>query len=676
MTDDPDNRPKPLLRPSLFYGLKLRHAVALLACLAVVLILAGYFSVSAGKKAAFNAVTAQGRALTETLISSAEMIIEADDEFVNLGLDRISEKVAEFPLSNLASDESSLDRLREAVDADKAAIVKNGRIEKTSASRVFPLTNEAVEFWLDSLQVDPDIEIIYDFRAIDAERYFWGYFPYDEETGLFLAAKWRYGQHGNERLSLYHLLNIVGRESGVEYIMLQNLDGIVFASKKIASMPRISDDPFLQESLTSDTTVSRLLTFQDREVLETVRKFKSSEFEGLFRVGLSLYGYRRIADGMKRQVWLVVAALIILGMLGFGAVVGFQNFDLLKASFHKARIISQSLLDSLPGPVVAVDSRYRITDINAAAKSGFGLQSLPASGSDYHEVFPDDPFHFKQAIDSQRSTSFESSMGKADNRYFVTATPLIGYDGVALGAIAIAQDITDSRKLEDMAESRRRLSEMGALAASMAHEIRNPLNAIGITIQRLKAEIKPVEGKEDYNRFLDGLKTEIARLNSIIEKFLSVAQSIRPRMEEISISEVVSKVVDLFKHQADSRKIILDWNPSSDIDIQGDKAGLTQALVNVVKNSIEAVGSDGKIEISISISESKTRISVIDTGPGIEDVAAALKPFHTTKAGGTGLGLATASKILADHGGELVIESSPGKGCRVDMIFPVKGADL
>ncbi len=676
MTDESIDKSKPLLRPTLFYGLKLRHAVALLACLAVVLILAGYFSVSAGKKAAFNAVTAQGRALTETLISSAEMIIEADGEFVNLGLDRLSEKVAEFSLSNLVSDDSSLDRLREAADADKVAIVKNGKIEKSSTTRVFPLNNDAVELWLDSLQVDPDIEIIYDFRAIDGERYFWGYSPYDEETGLFLAAKWKYGQYDNEKLSLYHLLNMVGRESGVEYIMLQNLDGIVFASKKVASMPRISDDPFLRESLTSDTTASRLLTFQDREVLETVRKFKSSEFEGLFRVGLSLYGYRRIADSMKRQVWLVVAVLIILGMLGFGAVVGFQNFDLLRVSFHKARIISQSFLDSLPGPVVAVDSRYKITDINAAAKSSFGLQSLSPSGSDYNEVFPDDPFHFEQVIEGKRSAGFESSMGKADRRYFVTATPLVGYDGTALGAIAIAQDITDSRRLEEMAESRRRLSEMGALAASMAHEIRNPLNAIGITIQRMKTEIEPAEGKEEFDRFLDGLRTEIARLNSIIEKFLSVAQSIKPRMEEININELISNTVDLFRHQADSQKIRLDWNPSSDIDIQGDKAGLTQALVNVVKNSIEAVGPEGEIEISVSLSDNKAKISVIDNGPGIEDVAAALKPFHTTKAGGTGLGLATASKILTDHGAELVIESSPGKGCRVDMIFPVKGSDI
>jgi PAS domain S-box-containing protein len=661
-----------LTRPTLFFGLKLRHAVALLVCLAIVLILAGYFSVSAGKKAAFEAVTAQGRSLTETLISSAEMIIEADDEFVSLGLDEYLETVSRFSPSDLAASDSSLNKLRDETSADKVAFFRNGRIEGSSSERGSDLRTEEIEAWVDSMDFEPDVEVVYEFRPIGDQRYFWGYFPFDTTSGVFIAAPWTYGQYGNEKLSLYYLLNQVGREAGVEYIMLQNPDGIVFASKKIASMPKIADDPFLEAALTSDTTNSRLLNFQDREVLEIVRKFKSSEFEGLFRVGLSLYGYRKIADGMKRQVWLVVAALIIVGMLGFGAVIGFQNYDLLKAGLQKAHVMSRSLFDSIPGPVVAIDSDFRITDINAAARTAFGLQSMPESNAKYQDVFKDDPFHFKQVMESKRSASFESAMNRTDRRYFVTATPLVGYDGAVLGAMAIAQDITDSRKLEEMAESRRRLSEMGALAASMAHEIRNPLNAIGITIQRMKSEIKPPEGEKDYLRFLDGLKMEIERLNSIIEKFLSVARSIKPRMEEFELAEFLSNVYELFKNQAEAKKIEFTINPNRGQKAFADRSGLTQALVNVVKNSIEAVQAGGRIDISVGESGGNTVISVTDNGPGMDDVSLAMKPFHTTKEGGTGLGLATASKILADHGGELVIESSPGQGCRVDIIFPTK----
>jgi len=275
-------------------------------------------------------------------------------------------------------------------------------------------------------------------------------------------------------------------------------------------------------------------------------------------------------------------------------------------------------------------------------------------------------------IAAQRSTGFETSMGQDGGRYFVTSTPLFAMDGSVMGAIAIAQNITAARKLEEMAESRRRLSEMGALAASMAHEIRNPLNAIGITIQRMKNEIKPVENEEDYRRFIDGLRQEITRLNSIIEKFLAVARSVRPEMTAVSTDDLIRRAVELFSSQANSLNIKINYAGENDYTFEGDRDGLMQAMVNVIKNGIEAVGEGGNIDINVEEKNNKVIISISDDGPGIEDTASVLKPFHTTKKDGTGLGLSTASKILADHGGELVIESLPGQGCRVDFVIPIK----
>ena len=662
---------KPIGKLPLFYGLKLRHAIALLACLAVILIFAGYFSVKVGQNAAFDALTSQGRALTESLLSSADIIIEADDEFIELGLDRLMD---EIPLESdeILRYDSALDSLRMLSEADRICLLDNNKIIASSLRRNSIIGNNEIEVWLDSLTIDPEARIIYELRETDGDRYLWSYFPFDTDTGLFVSKKWLLGKYGNQKLSLYHLLNQVAQESGVEYIMLQNLEGIIFASKKIASMPRISDDEFLLESLDSDTTRSRVIPFQDREVLETVSNFRSKDFEGLFRVGLSMYGYRKIAGGMKRQVWFVVMALIIVGMIGFATVVGYQNYDLLKAGLHKASAISQSLLDSIPGPVVAIDSKNRITDLNSAARTCFGLQAGYTNGKDYFDIFPKDPFRFENVISGKRSAGFENSMGQDGERHFVTSTPLLAMDGSVIGAIAVAQNITAARKLEEIAESRRRLSEMGALAASMAHEIRNPLNAIGLTIQRMKNEIKPAEKEDDYRRFIDGLRQEITRLNSIIEKFLAVARSVRPEITSISSDDLIRKTVELFASQAESLNIKLNYAGPKEYTFEGDKDGLIQALVNVIKNSVEAIGKDGSIEISVRESNDKIVISVADDGPGIEDTASVLKPFHTTKKDGTGLGLSTASKILADHGGELVIESLPGRGCRVDFIIPVK----
>jgi PAS domain S-box-containing protein len=662
---------KPIGRLPLFYGLKLRHAIALLVCLAVILIFAGYFSVKVGQNAAFDALTSQGRALTESLLSSAEIIIEADDEFIELGLNQLMEKIPLQWDEKLRSD-SALDSLRVSSDADRICLLDNKKIVSSSLRRNSVVGNNEIEVWLDSLTIDPEAQVIYELRETDGDRYMWSYFPLDIEKGLFVSKKWLLGKYGNRKLSLYYLLNQVAQESGVEYIMLQNIGGIIFASKKIASMPRISDDAFLLESLESDTTRSRVIPFQDREVLETVSNFKSKEFEGLFRVGLSMYGYRKIAGGMKRQVWFVVAALIIVGMIGFATVVGYQNYDLLKAGLHKASAISQSLLDSIPGPVVAIDSRNRITDINTAARSLFGLKAVYADGKDYFDLFPLDPFRFENVTSGKRSAAFETAMGHEKGRFFVTSSPLFGMDGSVMGAIAVAQNVTTARKLEEMAESRRRLSEMGALAASMAHEIRNPLNAIGITIQRMRSEIKPAEKEEEYRRFIEGLRQEISRLNSIIEKFLAVARSVRPELTSISADDLISRTRELFANQAESANIRVNYERERDYTFEGDKDGLIQALVNVVKNGIEATGKNGTIEISVRESDDKIIISITDDGPGIEDTASVLKPFHTTKSDGTGLGLSTASKIIADHGGELIIESSPGQGCRVDFVIPRK----
>jgi signal transduction histidine kinase len=657
-------------RPTLFYGFRLRHVLALLVCLGLILILAGYFAVSAGQKASLESVRAQGRALTETLISSAEMLIETDNEITALAIENLIGKVETFQPRHLSAINKNLDNWRLSLDADRLSLVLNGKIVSSSVSRQ-PVTDMVTSSgWLDSLEIDSEAEIIYDFQNIDNSRYLFSYFPLNDSSGFFAALNWQYGQYGNEKLSLYNLLNEVGQESGVEYIMLQNLDGIIFASKKIASMPKLAEDPFLVETTKSDTTRSRLMLFQDREVMESARNFRAGDLDGVFRVGLSLYGYRQIIGGVKKQVWLVVSALIIVGMLAFGLIAGFQNYEFLRAGFHKANVISQSLLDSIPGPVVAIDSQKRVTDINAMARSRFGISQVGATSADYGSLFPDDPFHFKQVMQNQRNASFEKALGEDRRNYFVTTTPLVGFEGNSIGAIAVALDVTETRKLESMAESRRRLSELGALAASMAHEIRNPLNAIGMTIQRMKTEVKPAGPDEEYHKFIEGLRSEIKRLNNIIEKFLAIARSIRPQIELINVEDLVKEAVRLFENQARNQNTSLSWEVSGNIEVEGDKAGLQQVLINLIKNSLEALKEGGDIIIKADEIGMKVQISVTDNGPGIDDISAALKPFHTTKRGGTGLGLATASKIMADHGGELVIESSPGKGCRIDMLIP------
>ena len=187
----------------------------------------------------------------------------------------------------------------------------------------------------------------------------------------------------------------------------------------------------------------------------------------------------------------------------------------------------------------------------------------------------------------------------------------------------------------------------------------------------MKNEIVPAGSKEEYLKFIDLLRAEIKRLNDIIDKFLAVARAVRPEMSAIDLNELVRGLIELFENQARHQGTKIAFTtPIDGLTIEGDKAGLSQVLINLVKNSLEALEKNGEIKIEVAETGDKVHIIVIDNGPGIDDIPSALKPFFTTKQGGTGLGLATASKIMADHGGEIIIESSPGKGCKVELILP------
>ena len=662
--------------------LRLKYALLMLIILALILVILGYLSLNIGKRAALNAISAQGRALTETLISATDIILKSDREFARLAVDKITYSISHLTSKTGKFDNLILENIKNELNAIKVAYIQDGSIAQSSQENQETIggrnlfDNEVIQQWLDSLNLDPEAEFVYDINAADAGLFLRGYYPVDSLDGIMVVIPWQFGNYGNPRLNLYNLLNSVAQEAGVEYILLQNLDGIVFASKKIASMPKISEDPFLLNAINSDTSANRLINFQDREVLETVRQFKSDDFEGLFRVGLSLYGYRQIVSSIKKQIWLVFLALAVIGLMAFTAVLGFQNYQIMKAGLDKSQIVMQNLLNSIPGPVIAIDQNKKITHYNTSLLKLLGNANYDLSGKDYLDVIPRDEFQIMIALDNRRNLLFEQFLGPDAARLLISSAPLFDSQGRLIGALSISQDITNTKRAEESLEARRRLSEMGALAASMAHEIRNPLNAIGMSIQRLQTEFQPASNQVEYSAFMETLRHEIQRLNDLIEKFLAVARTSRLQKTSSNLTRMIQSIIELFKIQAESGKINISIKAEKEIWALCDNDAIKQVLINVIKNGIEAVNSGGNIEISTSERDGKAIISIKDNGPGIRDISLAMKPFHTTKKDGTGLGLSTASKLVSDHGGQLSIESAPGQGCTVNIVLPQQEASV
>ncbi len=225
-----------------------------------------------------------------------------------------------------------------------------------------------------------------------------------------------------------------------------------------------------------------------------------------------------------------------------------------------------------------------------------------------------------------------------------------------------------------------RFSALGRLAGVVAHEVRNPLNAIGMAVQRLGREYAPQgeEGREEFSKLVGLIREEIRRINGIVEDFLGVTRKGRLELREIPIRDLLERLKTLVEAQALSRNVeVVVTDRGSDPVVLADGERIMQALLNLVNNSLEAMPPQGGV-ISLSYwAESKDRavIEVSDTGKGIpaEEMDKIFDLGFTTKARGLGLGLHVAREIVDLHGGEIKVRQRQGGGTVFSIFLPAKG---
>jgi signal transduction histidine kinase len=245
---------------------------------------------------------------------------------------------------------------------------------------------------------------------------------------------------------------------------------------------------------------------------------------------------------------------------------------------------------------------------------------------------------------------------------------------------------SQGRLIEQLEESEQRrleserLAAIGTLASSLAHEIRNPLNAVSLLLAQLERSKQPDEQKRPFQgqdgtgrQMFDDMRAELGRLDRLVSDILDYARPIQLQKETININAFMESIATFYKGLFETKHIVFKLQvPSRSTELSGDRDKLRQAFVNVIKNAVEAMPQGGRLDVVVEILDRGVRFTIRDSGVGIDPTTKGrlFDLFFTTKEQGTGLGLSMVKKIIDAHGGKIDIQSSPGQGTTISFNLP------
>lgn len=253
-----------------------------------------------------------------------------------------------------------------------------------------------------------------------------------------------------------------------------------------------------------------------------------------------------------------------------------------------------------------------------------------------------------------------------------TVGPMRGPQARVLGAVLSFQDITSSAREEERRRLQTRSEAITSLGAGIAHEIRNPINALSLNLQLLRERIADLP-RETIAAKADAMIAELARMESLVAHLLEVSRGGPPDCAPERIDEIVAAVLERLEGMAQRSGVRLLFRPGSRRVLPVDRARIDRAVHNVVRNALESAGPGGTVEVLTRDDPHSTVIVVDDDGPGIapEDRRRVFDLFWTTKRGGTGLGLPLAQRAVESHGGEIEVLERPGGGARFVLHLPI-----
>ena len=359
-----------------------------------------------------------------------------------------------------------------------------------------------------------------------------------------------------------------------------------------------------------------------------------------------------------------------------------QNY-LLRLAQEKGLI--ETVFNAIQEGIIVTDAKGRITYVNDAACELFGFEAENSIGKRLDERV--------RGLDWESLSKSTGAISR-DMEIFYPSNKFINFYIVPLlmerrektgrGAFSHAEPVGHAMILRDITESRRsaektieseRFNALTLLAAGVAHEIGNPLNSLHIHLQLMERNVQKLEGhlREELQESIDIARAEINRLDSIVSQFLKAIRPSKPQLHPENVNTIVEEAVRFFAAEIKDRDIVVEQELRSDLPLlELDRDQIKQAFYNVIKNGFEAMKRRGILHIRTDLEDNHVLVSFTDTGGGMsaQSLSRVFEPYFTTKDSGSGLGLLIVRRIVREHGGEMGIESSEGKGLTLTIRLP------
>lgn len=480
------------------------------------------------------------------------------------------------------------------------------------------------------------------------------------------------------QLGVGRLIQRIGADTtGIDYIILQDSSAILAATPNVTGVESIQTDSVLSKALLRHEPVTRWSTFDGRKVFEVVKPLIYNTIHvGLLRIGL------KTDHVVAAQEKLRYRFIMFLGVVGFSTLILLnlvmtrRNEVLVKQAYKRVQTFSSMILESMADAVIVINEEKCITLLNSAAERLLGFPLENVQGKPVKDVLPDIA-DFMRVVMLEQSQSFDKELEMIIHGkkllLFIRVSLVPDNESGGKGALAVVHDLTEQRSMQKVITRQEKLTAMGELASGVAHEIRNPLNAIGVIAQRLDIEFSPRADEDEFHQLLRAVVSEVHRVNAIIQRFLQFATPAPLMMVKTDIKNFLLSYRPLLESESEAKNIKFSLQLESAPMVLLDHEKMQQVLLNIVQNGVEATSSGGIIAIKLFCRKDEAVIELSDSGSGISegDMSQIFNLYFTTKENGTGLGLSIANQIIQLHGGLIEVESIRLHGTLFRIVLPL-----